>query len=544
MLKKITMAVIALLLSIQGGIAADPAADLTAQAMKAYAARNFEESLKFFEQAIAAGATDSSTLYNAACSAALAGKSDAALDLLSRSVAAGFANPAQIGADPDLKSLAGSPRLAEIVATAEAAKAKRERFWSSPAITAPYSERLSEDERIAGLSRAWAEAKFNFVHFDKVPDLDWDALYLSYLPRVRAAESTLDYYKVLMSFLAQLKDGHTAIRPPREIWSKIMAVPPLRIQKLEARYIVAELLDPALAGIDRGMEIVAVDGMPVTQHAEKNVAPYQQASTPQDLDARTARDLLWGAEGSSVELTLVDTKGRTVKRAVTRMDRSKFATTVPPFEYRALPGNIAYVALNEFGDAKAAEGFEAKLDEIAKATALIIDVRQNGGGNSSNGYRVLSALTDKPFATSRWSTALYKPVFRAWGRPPETYAEEADQIPPGAGRHFTGRVVVLTSASTYSAAEDFTVAFDAMKRGTIIGEPTGGSTGQPLMFKLPGGGAGYVCSKRDTYPDGKEFVGVGIQPQIVVRPTVDDLRAGKDRVLEEAVKYLKSDAGR
>lgn len=84
------------------------------------------------------------------------------------------------------------------------------------------------------------------------------------------------------------------------------------------------------------------------------------------------------------------------------------------------------------------------------------------------------------------------------------------------------------------------VAFDAMKRGTLIGEPTGGSTGQPLMFKLPGGGSGYVCSKRDTYPDGKEFVGVGIQPQVLVHPTVRDVRAGKDTVLEAALNYLRT----
>ncbi|MFZ2489908.1 MAG: hypothetical protein WA208_00350 [Thermoanaerobaculia bacterium] len=58
------------------------------------------------------------------------------------------------------------------------------------------------------------------------------------------------------------------------------------------------------------------------------------------------------------------------------------------------------------------------------------------------------------------------------------------------------------------------------------------------MFKLPGGGAARVCTKHDTYPDGREFVGVGIQPQVVIRPTVADLLAGKDTVLDAAVTYL------
>jgi carboxyl-terminal processing protease len=79
-----------------------------------------------------------------------------------------------------------------------------------------------------------------------------------------------------------------------------------------------------------------------------------------------------------------------------------------------------------------------------------------------------------------------------------------------------------------------------MKRGRIIGEPSGGSTGQPLPFNLPGGGWARVCTKRDTYPDGKEFVGRGVQPQAVVHPTVSDVRAGRDTALEAALRELRS----
>ena len=93
----------------------------------------------------------------------------------------------------------------------------------------------------------------------------------------------------------------------------------------------------------------------------------------------------------------------------------------------------------------------------------------------------------------------------------------------------------MTSPRTFSAAEDFCLAFDFLKRGTIIGEPTGGSTGQPLFFKLPGGGSARVCTKHDVYPDGKEFVGVGVQPNKLVVPTIADLRANRDTVLEAAL---------
>jgi len=82
------------------------------------------------------------------------------------------------------------------------------------------------------------------------------------------------------------------------------------------------------------------------------------------------------------------------------------------------------------------------------------------------------------------------------------------------------------------------MSFDNMNRGLLIGSPTAGSTGQPLTFRLPGGGMARICVKRDTYPDGREFVGTGIAPQKLVVMTVDALRSGRDPVLERAVLEL------
>jgi carboxyl-terminal processing protease len=65
-------------------------------------------------------------------------------------------------------------------------------------------------------------------------------------------------------------------------------------------------------------------------------------------------------------------------------------------------------------------------------------------------------------------------------------------------------VVVLISGETFSAAEDFCSAYVGLKRGALVGEPTDGSTGQPLTFAVPGGIMARVCTKRDAYPDGTE----------------------------------------
>lgn len=541
---KLRYLAIAVLLAAAPALAQDAGA-LSRQAVEAYLQKDWVRSADLFAAAVAAGADDPDLLYNAACSSALAGRPEAALGFLERSVAAGFGNVEGLKKDADLTSLHADPRWAALVDRMEKAAQLREALWNNPALATPYRPSLPEDERVAGLSRLWSEVKFNFANFDLVPDLDWDALYMAYLPRVRQETSTLAYYRLLMEMAAKLRDGHSGVYPPDELDDEVYARPPLRTALVEGRTFISRVRVESLQaeGIRPGLEIVAIDGIPVKQYAETRVAPYQSASTPQDLAARTYEYfLLAGPSSAPVELTLQAPSGEAFKRKVARMpaaERGKLMST-PPMELRMLPGNVAYVALNGFDDNTAAEQFEARFEEIAKAGALILDVRNNGGGNSDVGYRVLACLTDKPFRTSRWRTRDYRPAFRAWGRAEGTFGGDADEFPPSGTRLYTKPVVVLTGPRTYSAAEDFAVAFDAMKRGKIVGEPTGGSTGQPLPFKLPGGGTARVCTKRDTYPDGKEFVGVGVQPQMPVRPTVEDFRAGRDTVLEAALTLLRN----
>ncbi|MBL7728010.1 MAG: peptidase S41, partial [Dinghuibacter sp.] len=99
-------------------------------------------------------------------------------------------------------------------------------------------------------------------------------------------------------------------------------------------------------------------------------------------------------------------------------------------------------------------------------------------------------------------------------------------------------VVVLIGNGTASAAEDFLIYADPLPNFTFMGDKTYGSTGQPYLFDLPGGGRARVCTKKDVYPDGKEFIGYGISPDIYVRYTLEDYIQNNDPVLKSAVKYL------
>ena len=76
-------------------------------------------------------------------------------------------------------------------------------------------------------------------------------------------------------------------------------------------------------------------------------------------------------------------------------------------------------------------------------------------------------------------------------------------------------------------------------RGTVIGQNSFGSTGQPLFFDLPGGGNGRICTVDCRYPDGSVFVGPGIKPDVVVERTVEGIASGRDETLEAALDYLR-----
>ncbi|WP_298731653.1 S41 family peptidase [uncultured Chitinophaga sp.] len=535
-----------LLLIITGPCFAQSYTELAQKAYEAYNSKDYTKSASLYIQAIKKGGLDFNNYYNAACCYALTGDKENAFNFLAQAIKYGYSDTAHLQEDTDLNLLHPDPRWAQMVTDAAAIAKRQEKFWDGLALSSPYQPDLSPNEKIAGLSKLWAEVKYSFVNFHLVPQLDWDSLYMAYLPEVTASTSTAEYYKLLTAMIAQLHDGHTNVNVPPALYSTFYARPAFRTRLVEDKVLVVTISDPELRkqGLKEGLELVEINGLPVKDYAEKYVRPFQSSSTPQDLDTRTYEYALFaGPLDSTVHTVLVDEKGKRLNFPVKRIplaDNGKYGK--PAFQLTWLKDSIALVALNSFGSDKAAEDFLRAFDTIARASAIIFDVRDNGGGSSNVGYSVLRCLTRNNIATSSWYTRDYRPAYRAWGSPEGRYGYGDSYVDPDKKHYYSKPVVVLTSPRTFSAAEDFAVAFDGMDRGLIIGEPTGGSTGQPMFFALPGGGSARVCSKHDLYPDGKEFIGAGVQPDILVKPAVADLRKGKDTVLEAAIAALKKNA--
>lgn len=414
---------------------------------------------------------------------------------------------------------------------------------------------LSEKEKLWGLMQVWAEAKFNFPFFDQVPDLDWDASVQEYIPRVIAAEDTETYFEVLMEFAAQLKDGHTAVIPPWRLVRPGWDQPPVEVQVIGNRFFVARVgVSEELQNqkIYPGLEILNIgNGTPIRTYFEDTVLRFGSRGTKQADEALGLLTLLYGPSGGAFSLKVKDVDGTerdvTLTRRSLQDDGKTFQWRLldwyvadPSVRARSLADGIAYIRISNFMSNEVRDQFREVFDrlDLRSTEGIILDLRFNPGGNSLNAYDVVSYFIDEPVKAAMWKSLKYVPAYRSWGNEPEWEQSDPAIIQPREGSRYRGPLVVLTGPATYSSAEDFLVPLSFSGRAVLVGETTAGSTGNPIYVDLPQGGKFRVVSKRDLFPDGREFVGLGIEPDVVVEPTQYDLFEERDPVLEAGVEAI------
>ena len=218
-------------------------------------------------------------------------------------------------------------------------------LWTGEALKTPYRDDLPVNEKIGGLSLLWSQAKYNFVHFDHA-NIDWNEQYLDYLNLVTQTKSTAEYYKLLVKFYASLKDGHTNVYFPDKLTDEFYSRPPFRTELIEGRVFVTTLFSDTLQkmGIEKGLEILAINGESVLDYAKNKVEPYQSSSTPQDMDIRKfTYALLAGSKKDSLEIKF-SRKGKVWTQNVPRTGY-KNVISIPPIAYHEI-NNIGYLELN------------------------------------------------------------------------------------------------------------------------------------------------------------------------------------------------------
>lgn len=441
-----------------------------------------------------------------------------------------------------------------------------------PAAFAQIPNSISPAQKVYGLSKFWQEVNYNFVYINRVNRKAWDSLYTAMIPVVEQTKNDYEYFHEMQRFCAYLKDGHTNVYLPQKVQNMVLNTMfgkyRLFIANVDGRAIITHTNLSVKDEVPAGSEIVAVNGLPTVDYISKFVAPYISSSTDYVAADLSYSNLLQGVQGDKFDITIKTPAGQSKNLSLVHAQTAEkeiypVIADSKLLDFKWYPDQVAYIALNSFGNQKIDSLFVQQLPELYKAKKLIIDLRNNGGGSTDIGVEILKYLTnDTTIYGSKVVTRIHESSFKAWGaflHPKDTvnnawnkkaYLDFTDMryndLNDGIRFHndITAPKVIIPTAilighNTASAAEDFLISADNQKHMVKIGEKSFGSTGQPFQFDLPGGGAARVCTKKDTYPDGREFVGYGVAPDITVRATLKDYQQNNDPVIKAALSYLK-----
>ena len=434
-------------------------------------------------------------------------------------------------------------------------------------------DQLTDTEKLYGLSKFWQEVNYNFVYLYKIDKAEWDQQYREAISQVLETKNDYEYYKVLQRLSAYLKDGHTNVWFPKSIRDKVSSTDfgdyKIVLQSIENKAIIVQINDDKKKDVPPGSEIIKINGLSTQEYIDKMVKPFISTSSPHVLLDLSVQYLLEAYEGTEYDIEVRTPKGK-VKEIHLIAGASGEVKMYPEqeeaqlLEFKWQQKGVAYLAFNSFSDWKIMDLFAEIKPELHKAEKLIIDLRNNVGGNDAVARELIKYLTnDTLLYRAKSQTRQHIPAYKAWGRKvsvqdtsrqpflKEYYLANHDLLfyPLSSEAYNTSNLnidrieiptAILIGHLTASAAEDFLVYADNQEHMVTFGVPSFGSTGLPMNFELPGGGVARVCVKKDAYPDGREFVGIGIQPDVIVETSLSDFLSHKDPVLAKALEYLEN----
>jgi hypothetical protein len=222
------------------------------------------------------------------------------------------------------------------------------------------------------------------------------------------------------------------------------------------------------------------------------------------------------------------------------------------FVYRKLNDDTGYLKVATFDVSP--DWFEDFIDEtfdkvrLQKINTLVIDIRENGGGNTDTSTYLARYIASSPFRMissmrERLNTD-NRGLFNYRGNKGDTLEDEWDDWvdPIGEDRRFKGNTFVLISPLSYSSAIVFATAVKDNQIATLVGRETGGfanQTAQGNLFNLPNSELRvYVATRLLVRPNGKLEVS-GVVPDIKVSATPEQIMAGIDADIQATLKHAK-----
>ena len=198
--------------------------------------------------------------------------------------------------------------------------------------------------------------------------------------------------------------------------------------------------------------------------------------------------------------------------------------------YRIFDDNIGYIRYESFQQPIGESGLDDVISYMSLCRGLIIDIRNNGGGNLTTAEMLAGRFVQEKTLVSH--------LQHKTGKGHNDFSPlEARYLEPSSKRRWHKPVCVLTNRSVFSAANDFAVIMHALPNVKLVGDRTGGGSGLPMSSSLPNGWS-VRFSACPMYDRNKQHTEFGIDPDINGALTDEATAQGIDLIIEKARKVL------
>lgn len=367
-----------------------------------------------------------------------------------------------------------------------------------------------------------------------------------------------DFFAIVSSLVSSIEDGHTECFLPKAMINAIIAG--VKVFPIQPKYIGDKAYVPCdTKEFPAGTEIVKIDGKPVDEIRKRLfglLSSDGSIETEKYVKINDGHDpfsylyyVVYG-EKTDFKITYKMVSGELAEKTIPadyfpKMECAPENTPVNQYlslEYKS--NGTAVMTLKTFANEyleRTKENFEnflaASFKELKdkKISKLIIDLRENGGGEDTNGLLLYRYLTDKPF---QYYMSLNSTKHIITDHPNLAMQKPEDN-------NFTGRVEFLIGGKSFSGAAEFSSIARTNSRGLFIGEETAGgyygnTSGSKIGLVLPN------TKIRVNIPLTKYVMAVkkikhndrGIIPDYIIVPTINDYLQHKDIQMDFAMKLI------
>jgi C-terminal processing protease CtpA/Prc len=360
---------------------------------------------------------------------------------------------------------------------------------------------------------------------------NWDDVLKEFIPLFAAQKTITDYKLTCLKLINRIHDTHANITGDKEVgmyFGEKYSIARARI--IEGKLIITSFVDTALAkeeSVQSGDEILTINSKTIVQW-RKDMEPLLCASNESVADRNFASLLLLRGNDDDLNITYNhEGEIKTGKLKLYTLDVFNTAARkiLSNPMYKFLNDSVGYITLANIQKSELKTIFET----FKNTKGIVIDIRN---------YPAEFVPYDLAYYLKPASSPFVKFTIGCINNPGLfTYIKPLSNGNQNPG-YYKGKIVILVDERTVSQAEFTAMAFRTAPNAIIMGSQTAGADGNVSSIPFPGGFISYISGLGVYYPDGKITQGIGIVPDIVVKPTQQGIKKGLDEVLESAIQYI------